>query len=89
MFQRLTGRHRWLIIILITVLGVGCALLGKWGRLLSVVMISFSLMIVTSGCLAFCRRHGFNPGSEMLLALGTAAGYVLLILGSYGYLLHG
>jgi len=89
MIQQLTGRQRWLIMISITILGVGFALLGKWGRLLSVVMIGYSLMIVTSSCLAFCRRHGFKPGSEMLLALGTAAGYVLLILGSYGYLLHG
>lgn len=88
MYQQLTGRQRWLIIIVITILSVGCALLGKWGRLLSVVMIGFSLMIVTSGCLAFCRRHGFQPGSEMLLALSAAAGYVLFILGSYGYLLH-
>ncbi|YAB13752.1 hypothetical protein ACT5GY_01570 [Lactiplantibacillus plantarum] len=68
--------------------GVGCALLGQWGQFFGVIAATFALMLLTSGCLTFCHRRGWQPGSGMLLALVTATGYVLVILGSYGYLLH-
>lgn len=88
MQQRLTVRQRWLVIIILTIVGITSALLGKWGRLLSVILIGVTLTVLTSGCLNFCQSRGLKQGSGMLLSLVIATGYVLIILGSYGYL-HG
>ncbi|EIW15095.1 putative membrane protein [Lactiplantibacillus pentosus KCA1] len=88
MRRQLTNRQRWLVIIVATIVGVGCALLGQWGQLLGVVAAALALMLLTSGCLTFCHHRGWQPGSGMLLALAMATGYVIIILGSYGYLLR-
>lgn len=88
MRRQLTNRQRWLVIVIATILGVGCALLSQWGQLFGVIAATLALMLLTSGCLTFCHRRGWQPGSGMLLALVTATGYVLVILGSYGYLLY-
>ncbi|CAM3070713.1 hypothetical protein [Lactiplantibacillus plajomi] len=86
MQRQLTRRQRWLAVIILTLIGIGSALLGKWGRLLSVVIVGVTLMILLSGCLKFCQSRGIKQGSGMLLSLVIAVGYVLMILGSYGYL---
>ncbi|RRK11252.1 hypothetical protein D1831_03235 [Lactiplantibacillus garii] len=86
MQRQLTTRQRWLAIIILTAIGIGSALLGRWGRLLSVILIGVTLTVLMSGCLNFCQSRGFKQGSGMLLSLIIAAGYVLIILGSYGYL---
>ncbi|BDZ29850.1 hypothetical protein RA086_01545 [Lactiplantibacillus sp. WILCCON 0030] len=85
MQQKLTGQRRLLLFVGLTIISIGCALLGKWGRTASVVLIGFALATLTSGCLRFCKARGFQQGSSMLLSLVIAAGYVLVILGSYGY----
>jgi len=85
MQQPLTKRYRWLIIVGLTVISIGCALLGKWGRTISVVLIGLALAGLTSGCLRFCKARGFSQISGMLWSLALAAGYVLAILGSYDY----
>lgn len=86
MQQKLTNKRRIILIVTLTIFSVACALLlGKWGRTLSVVMIGFALAALTSGCLRFCKARGFQQGSSMLFSLVIAAGYVLVILGSYGY----
>ncbi|CAJ1225121.1 hypothetical protein [Lactiplantibacillus xiangfangensis] len=86
MRRQLATRQRWLVIILLTIVGIGCALFGRWGQLLSVILIGLTLTIVTSSCLNFCQSRGFKQGSGMLLSLIIVAGYILVILGSYGYL---
>ncbi|MFC6182545.1 hypothetical protein [Lactiplantibacillus daowaiensis] len=83
--QQPTNRHRWLMIIGLTIISVGCALLGKWGRTVSVILIGLALAALTSACLRFCRVRGFSQTSGMLWSLVIAAGYVLAILGSYDY----
>ncbi|ETY75450.1 hypothetical protein [Lactiplantibacillus fabifermentans] len=88
MKRQLTTQQRLIAVILFTFVGIGCALLGKWGRFLSVVLIGLTLALLTSGCLHFCKARGLKQGSGMLFSLIIATGYVLVILGSYGYF-HG
>ncbi|MFC6293708.1 hypothetical protein ACFQH1_00385 [Lactiplantibacillus daoliensis] len=85
MQQKLTSRGRFALIVILTIISVGTALLGKWGRTASVILIGFALASLTSGCLRFCKARGLQQGSSMLFSLVIAAGYVLVILGSYGY----
>ncbi|WP_318767238.1 hypothetical protein [Lactiplantibacillus carotarum] len=85
MQRQLTGRQRWLVIIILTIAGIGSALLGNGGRILSVILIGTTLALLTGGFLNFCQTRGLKQGSSMLLSLVIATGYVLAILGSYGY----
>jgi len=86
MQQKLTSKRRVILIVMLTIISVACALfLGKWGRTLSVVLIGFALATLTSGCLRFFKARGLQQGSSMLFSLVLAAGYVFVILGSYGY----
>ncbi|AVK64325.1 hypothetical protein C5Z26_09445 [Lactobacillus sp. CBA3606] len=85
MQQRLTNQRRVLIIVVLTIISIGSALLGKWGCTLSAILIGIALATLTSGCLHFFKRLGLNQTSGMLFSLVIATGYVLAILGSYGY----
>jgi len=80
-----TTPQQWLIIIVFTILGVGCALLGRWGRALSTILMGLTLAALTSNSLRFCKARGFSQTNGMLLSLVVAASYILTILGSYGY----
>jgi len=85
MQQPLTKHTRWLAIVGLTVMSIGCALLGKWGRTISAVLIGLSLAALTSSCLSFCKARGLSQAGGMVCSLLLAASYVLAILGSYGY----
>ncbi|MFB9769603.1 hypothetical protein [Lactiplantibacillus modestisalitolerans] len=86
MQRQLSRRQRWLIMIGLTLIGFSCALLGKWGRLVCVLLAGLTLALLTNSCLLFCHRRGFTLGSGMLFSLVVALSYLGLILGSYGYL---
>lgn len=88
MRRQLTGRQRWLTIIVLTIIVIGTALLGKWGQLISTILVGITLGLVTNGSLHFCHRRGLTPGNGMVFSLLLAAGYILMILGGYG-VLHG
>lgn len=86
MRRQLTNRQRLMLIVILTVISVPSALfLGHWGRLLSVILIGFALALLTNGCLRYCTAHDLRSSSSMLFSLLIATGYVLVILGSYGY----
>lgn len=63
MRRQLTNRQRWLVIVIATILGVGCALLGQWGQFFGVIAATFALMLLTSGCLTFVITAGGNLGA--------------------------